>query len=65
MCVYIGAQFIGAILGYAALSAVTPTEIFYSNSSATGICVTGLGQGVTPIQGFALEFLITSILILV
>jgi glycerol uptake facilitator-like aquaporin len=65
MCVYIAGQFVGAILGYAALFYVTPTEIFYSNSTASGLCVNVMGRGVTPFQGFVVEFIITAILVFV
>lgn len=65
MFVYIAAQFIGGVMGYALLRSVTPGEMFYSNGSANGLCVTVPGAGVPPMQALLVEFIITFILILV
>ncbi|XP_021967005.1 aquaporin AQPAn.G isoform X3 [Folsomia candida] len=56
---YIGAQCIGAMMGAAVLKALTPDEIVGDWG------ITKLGPGVTPLQGFGIEFVATFVLLMV
>jgi aquaporin rerated protein, invertebrate len=55
------AQIIGGYLGYGLLRAVIPSDKFDGN----GFCVSLPGQGVSQTHGLVIEFLITSILIMI
>ena len=60
---YIIAEVIGAILGYGALVALTPTKYFQSAPGEDGLCVTNLHPSVSIVQGFFIEFIVTSVLV--
>ncbi|XP_044727650.1 aquaporin AQPAn.G-like isoform X2 [Chrysoperla carnea] len=57
---YLMSQCIGAIIGYAMLKLVTPPELFEG-----GLCLTSVHPGISIWQGVMVEFLLTSLLILV
>ncbi|CAG9800460.1 unnamed protein product [Chironomus riparius] len=59
---YIIAEVLGAILGYGALVALTPTKYFQSDPGENGLCITNLHPSVSVVQGFFIEFIITSVL---
>ncbi|VEN62158.1 unnamed protein product [Callosobruchus maculatus] len=67
-------QFLGALLGFGLLKAVTPSQLLgnvYTNgpngtlTKTLGVCSPAVNPLITPTQGFLVEFLITLILALV
>lgn len=62
--VYVGAQMIGATVGYAALQQLTPSRIWAQSTSNGGVCLTSLQSELTLLQGLIMEFLATCVLIL-
>jgi len=64
--VYIVAQCVGAFIGFGLLKAVTPASGWRAeNSTVAGVCTTVPHKDVTTMQALAIEFLATSVLILV
>lgn len=54
---YFGGQFLGSIVGFGLLTLIVPTD--------RGFCMTLPGEGISTGQAFAIEFLISSILVIV
>lgn len=66
LSVYIVAQFLGGFMGFGLLKVLTPTHIFQNqNASNYGFCTTMPDASVSTTQAFALEFVATTVLILV
>lgn len=64
-CLYFIAQMLGAFMGYGLLMLVTPQKIFSPDEySGPGLCVTMPHADLTLTQAFAMEYLSTTILIL-
>lgn len=61
--VYFVAQLLGAIMGYGLLMVITPLEILQASGSA--ICVTAPHPGLTSLQALGVEYLSTTVLILI
>ncbi|KAI5745970.1 hypothetical protein M8J76_015950 [Diaphorina citri] len=62
--VYVMAQLIGAVLGYATLGVVTPHDVLtFGVSPDKGLCSTIPHESLSDFQAFAVEFLSTSLLI--
>ncbi|KAH8253746.1 hypothetical protein KR032_006760, partial [Drosophila birchii] len=59
---YFVAQLLGAFIGYGLLKVLLPTETV---NTGVGLCVTLPHATVTDAQGFGIEFVITSILVIV
>lgn len=62
---YIVAQFIGGFVGFGLLKLLTPEHIMKPPGATVGTCSTVLHPDITPFQGVAMEFLATSIIVLV
>lgn len=64
--VYFVAQLLGAFMGYGLLMFITPADIF-KPLGATGpaVCVTAPHPDLTPMQAVAMEYLSTTVLILI
>ncbi|XP_060838630.1 aquaporin-like isoform X2 [Rhopalosiphum padi] len=60
--VYFTAEFLGAIIGYGVLVAISPYNIL--NSSDSGVCVTSPVVGLTTWQALLIEAITTGVLIL-
>lgn len=64
--VYCIAQLLGAFMGYGLLIVVTPADIFRPfGIDVPELCMTLPYKDVTPIQAVAMEYLSTSVLILI
>ncbi|XP_031636912.1 aquaporin AQPAn.G-like [Contarinia nasturtii] len=64
--VYFFAQLIGAYIGYGLLMVMTPTDVFeMSGGGGHGVCVTAPHPGLSPFQAVTMEYLSTTILILI
>lgn len=64
--VYCIAQFLGAFMGYGLLILVTPDDIFRPlGIDVPELCMTLPFKDLTPIQAVAMEYLSTSVLILI
>lgn len=63
---YVFAQCIGAYLGFGLLKYLTPVHVFQpDNSTEIGLCSTVPSADLQPLQAFAIEFLATSVLVLI
>lgn len=64
--VYFFAEMVGATIGFGLLKLVTPKPIFElsTNGSAAGFCATAIHPTLSDWDGFALEFIATTLLIL-
>ncbi|CAD7088242.1 unnamed protein product [Hermetia illucens] len=60
---YMISQILGAIAGFALLRAVTPSELHYKGNSTQLWCLTLPNERIDPIHGFAIEAIITTLLI--
>lgn len=64
-CIYIVAQLLGAFMGYGLLITLTPSHIIRPvNATGPGLCSTVPHPDVTPFQAVAVEYIATSVLIL-
>ncbi|XP_055622679.1 uncharacterized protein LOC129766195 [Toxorhynchites rutilus septentrionalis] len=64
LILYLIAQFLGAICGYGLLMGITPAKIFSDALySGHGSCVTAPHGDLSTLEAFAVEFLVTGILI--
>lgn len=64
--VYFVAQLLGAFMGYGLLMVMTPLDILRPfGISGTGLCVTAPHPDLTPLQALGMEYLSTTILILI
>ncbi|GAB0097141.1 aquaporin [Sergentomyia squamirostris] len=64
--IYMAGQFIGAFMGFGLLKAVTPAHVFRPfNATGPGLCTTMPHPDVTSFQAVSVEFIITSILIII
>lgn len=62
---YFVAQMLGAFMGYGLLKALTPPEIFDpTNGTGPGLCSTVPHPALTEFQAVSIEFLATSVLVL-
>ncbi|XP_055316133.1 aquaporin AQPAe.a-like [Sitodiplosis mosellana] len=66
VCFYFVAQMLGAWMGYGLLMVMTPADIF-APLGATGpaLCVTASHADLTPFQAVAMEYISTTVLILI
>lgn len=66
-CIYFMAQMLGGFMGFGLLKVVIPTHIFNPNNSTEGpgLCTTMPHEGVSNIQALTIEFVATTVLILV
>lgn len=65
-CVYFIAQMLGAFMGYGLLLVMTPASTFNAlDGAGPAICVTAPHGDLTPLQAFAMEYLATTVLILI
>lgn len=62
---YIVAEIVGAILGYGLLYVVTPFEFIRPVGGGNSLCITNLHPSISVFQGFLIEFVVTSVLVLV
>ncbi|XP_063902915.1 aquaporin AQPcic-like isoform X2 [Zophobas morio] len=62
--IYFAGQMLGALSGFALVKLATPAEYLPSNSTV-GLCSPELHDGVSPVQGLLIEFLISLMLTLV
>lgn len=64
--VYFVGQLLGAFMGYGLLVVMTPLDILRPfGLSGPGLCVTAPHPDLTPVQALAMEYLSTTILILI
>ncbi|XP_046805595.1 aquaporin AQPcic-like isoform X1 [Lucilia cuprina] len=63
--VYMCGQMLGGFIGYGLLKVVLPESTIKMPEAAHNLCVTVPHPDITPMQGFAIEFIISAILILV
>lgn len=64
LILYLIAQFLGAICGYGLLMAIAPTKYFTAAlDTGSGMCVTVPHADLSVMEAFAIEFLVTGILI--
>lgn len=63
--IYITAQFLGSFMGFGLLKVLTPTEVFSPVNSSVGHCMTVIHPNVPLVQALVIEFVATSILILI
>lgn len=61
--VYFFAQWIGAVLGYRLLQALTPATILAQNHGKYGFCATAPHDELNVVQSFFIEYFATMILI--
>lgn len=59
-CIYFVAQMLGAVMGYGLLMVMTPVDVF-----TPGLCVTAPHPGLSPLQAVAMEYISTTVLILI
>lgn len=65
-CVYFVAQMLGAFMGYGLLMVVTPADVFAPlGATGPGLCVTAPHPDISPFQAVAMEYIATTILILI
>lgn len=65
-CFYFVAQMLGAFMGYGLLMVMTPADIFAPlGATGPGLCVTAPHPDLTPLQAVAMEYISTTILILI
>lgn len=65
-CVYFVAQLLGAFMGYGLLMMMTPTDVLRPlGFTGPGLCVTVPHPDITPVQAVAMEYIATTILILI
>lgn len=63
---YFVAQLLGAFMGYGLLMLMTPADIFRPlGATGPGLCVTVPRPDLTPLQAVGMEYLSTTILILI
>lgn len=63
---YVIAQCIGSYLGFGLLKYLTPVHVFQpDNSTELGHCSTVPSADLEPLQAFAIEFIATSVLVLI
>lgn len=62
--IYFVAQMLGAFMGYGLLIVVTPAKLFFPEGADTGLCVTLPHDSLTTMQALMIEFIVTSVLIL-
>lgn len=60
---YFVAQMIGGFVGFGLLKAVTPANVVYPVNATVGLCTTMPNESISPIQGMAVELIITATLI--
>lgn len=64
--IYFVAQMLGAFMGYGLLMVVTPATLFFpSDPAAPGLCMTVPHSSLTLTQAVLIEFIATSVLILI
>ncbi|CAL7942444.1 unnamed protein product [Xylocopa violacea] len=65
MCVlYIGAQCLGALMGYSLLTVITPSQLIYADpSNKDSFCMTDIHEKLTVFQGVVAELIATGILV--
>lgn len=63
--VYFVAQLCGAFMGYGLLMIMTPVDVLQSNIALKAVCITEPHSGLTPLQAVAMEYLSTTVLILI
>lgn len=65
-CFYIVAQLIGSFVGVGLLKAVIPSNLFNQNTTnEAGFCMTTPHSELSDIQAFIIEFLATTVLVIV
>lgn len=65
-CVYFVAQMLGAFMGYGLLMVVTPADVLKPlGFEGPGLCVTAPHPDISPFQAVAMEYIATTILILI
>ncbi|KAH8300327.1 hypothetical protein KR044_012948 [Drosophila immigrans] len=62
---YFVAQMLGAFIGYGLVKASLPDNVVCSSETPEGVCITALADGISVGQGVLIEFLITSVLIMI
>lgn len=63
--VYCVAQLLGAFIGYGLLKTLVPENTIMVDGAKHGLCVTVVHEDITSLQGLAIEFIVTSVLIAV
>lgn len=66
-CIYFMAQMLGGFMGFGLLKLVIPIDVFNTRNSteSPGLCTTMPAQDVTNLQALTIEFVATTVLILV
>lgn len=65
-CVYFVAQMLGAFMGYGLLMVITPADVFRPfGATGPAVCVTAPYPELSPFQAVAIEYISTTILILI
>lgn len=64
-CIYFMAQMLGGFMGFGLLKLVIPSQIFRPNSTEPGLCTTMPSKGISDIQALTIEFVATTVVILV
>lgn len=63
--IYVAAQMLGGFIGFGLLKLVTPHKHIRGEGAEFGLCTTTVNPDITVYQGLAIEFLATSVLILI
>jgi len=63
--VYCAGQLLGGFIGYGLLKTLVPGNAVDVEGASHGLCVTVTHEDISVLQGFGIEFIITSVLILV
>lgn len=63
--VYMIAQLLGAFMGYGLLMIMTPVMVIEQSAEINAICITKPHPDLTPLQAVAMEYISTTVLILI